>query len=86
MIGICITIVFGLIFYWIRSHRLSVYGIVEVAVSLGVIVLTFYPQTFALLFQEPPLWGFLLSHGVGVLAGIYLMVTGLDHISTGRVH
>lgn len=84
VIWIFVTVVFGLSFYVLRCRCQLFYGLVELVVALAVIVLTFYPQTnFLALVEGPPLWGWLLSKGVGASAGIYVMVRGLDNIHKG---
>lgn len=72
-------------FYWLRCRRQLVYGLVELGVGLAVIFLTLYPQTPNYLSDEqvPPWWGWLLSKGVGITLGIYVMVRGLDNIGKG---
>jgi hypothetical protein len=82
-IGIVITIVLGISFYIMRFRWQLAYGIFEILVSLVVIFLTFYPQTNYLLLAEFSWQGWFLSKGVGVLAGIYVMVRGLDNIEKG---
>jgi hypothetical protein len=82
---VLITIGFGLFFYWLRSRCRLAYGAIELVAALAVIILTFSPQSHAtlLLVQEPPLWGWFLSQSAGTLAGIYVMVRGLDNIHQG---
>jgi hypothetical protein len=83
VLGILVTVGFGLIFYWLRSRCRLAYGAIELVVALAVIILTFYPQSYALLYQKPPLVGSLLSQSAGILAGIYVMVRALDNIHEG---
>ena len=82
-IGIVITIVLGIAFYIMRCRWQLGYGVFEVLVSLVVISLTFYPQTNYLLLAEFSWQGWFLSKSVGVLAGIYVMVRGLDNVEKG---
>jgi hypothetical protein len=84
VIGILVTVVIGLLFYVVRCRCKLAYGLVELVVALAVIIVTFYPQTnYLLLEAKPPLWGWLLSKSVGISAGIYVMVRGLDNIHKG---
>jgi hypothetical protein len=84
VIGIFVTIAFGLFFYLLRCRWQLFYGLVELVVALAVIFLTFYPQTNYFEFsQGPTLVGRLLSRSVGASAGIYVMVRGLDNIGKG---
>jgi len=84
VIGIFVTVCLGLFFYWLRCRWQLVYGLVELVVALAVIILTFYPQTNYLLQEAgPPWWGWFLSKSVGISAGIYVMVRGLDNIHNG---
>jgi hypothetical protein len=82
-IAIPISIVVGLLLYVLRSRCRFLYGLLELVAALAVIVLTFFPQTYALLIQNPPVWGSVLSTGAGVLAGIYVMIRALDNIHAG---
>jgi hypothetical protein len=82
-IGIVITIVLGIAFYIMRCRWQLIYGIIEILVSLVVIFLTFYPPTTYLVVAEFSWQGWFLSKSVGVLAGIYVMVRGLDNIEKG---
>jgi hypothetical protein len=79
-----LTIGAGVFFYWMRCRRPLWYGLCEIAVSIGVIYLTFYPGTTYLVMEEqPPLVGSTLEWIVGVLAGIYILVRGLDNLERG---
>jgi hypothetical protein len=80
VIGIFATICLGLFFYWLRCRWQLVYGLVELVVALAVIILTFYPQTNYLQDNSSPPWW---AQSVGISAGIYVMVRGLDNIHKG---
>jgi hypothetical protein len=54
-----------------------------VGVALVIIFLTFHPGTVFLITEDYSWWGWPLSKGVGVLAGVYAMVRGLDNIRQG---
>ncbi|MGD0027098.1 MAG: hypothetical protein ABSC37_21165 [Xanthobacteraceae bacterium] len=85
VIWIFLTVAFGLLFYGLRCRCQLVYGMFELVVALAVIVVTFYPhaQASPLLVEGPSWWGGPLSHIIGVTAGIYVMVRGLDNIDKG---
>jgi hypothetical protein len=82
-VGIAVTIILGVCFYVMRCRWQLAYGVLELLVSLVIIFLTFYPQTSYLLREEIFWQGWLLSMSVGALAGIYVMVRGLDNIEKG---
>lgn len=77
-----LAIIPGLFFCFVRSWPL-VYGIVELVVALAIIFVTFFPHTPYLLYDEPPWWGVQLSRFIGSIAGVYVMVRGLDNIERG---
>lgn len=79
-IGIFVTIAAGLFFYWLRCQFRFWYGLVELAVALGVIYMTFYPQTDNLLLNAPPISHSLFTKGAGILGGIYILVRGMDNM------
>src|SRR5258707_9921734 len=81
--GIILTILLGFCFYVMRCRWQLAYGVFELLVSSAIIFLTFYPQTSYLLLEEFSWQGWLLSKIVGALAGIYVMVRGLDNIEKG---
>jgi hypothetical protein len=82
-IGLLATIAAGFFFYGLRCRQRLYYGLFEVAVALVIIFLTFHPGTVFLITEDYTWWGWLLSKGVGVLAGVYAMVRGLDNIGQG---
>jgi hypothetical protein len=78
------TVVVALCFYWLRCRYLFAYGVIELGAALTIIFLTFVPQATYLMFEPgPSWWGLLLSKGVGISAGIYVMVRALDNIEKG---
>jgi hypothetical protein len=83
LIGIVVAIIFGFFFYVMRCRWQLAYGVFELLVSSAVIFLTFYPQSSYLLLQEFSWQGWFFSKGVGALAGIYVMVRGLDNVEKG---
>jgi|EndMetStandDraft_5_1072996.scaffolds.fasta_scaffold185694_2 hypothetical protein len=72
----------ALFFYWIRCQTRLWYGVIEIAVAVLIIFLTFYPQTNYLLIAQSSQWSW-LSRAAGALAGIYVIVRGLDNIENG---
>ena len=77
------TIIFGLGFYIFRCRCRFAYGVFEIAVSVAVIFLTLYPQKSYLQLEgngEEDRWGSIFLSGVGLSAGMYIMVRGLDNI------
>jgi hypothetical protein len=80
VIYILLSIVAALFFYGLRGRRPFVYGLIEFAVGLIGLTLTFYPQTSYLLIEESSFWGMTLSHDVTIVGGIYLLVRGLDNM------
>jgi hypothetical protein len=87
LIWIVLAIAAGLATYWFRCWNLFYYGACEIVVAVAVIFLTVYPQSGTALITDqsvPSAWGVLLSKSVGISAGIYIMVRGLDNIDKGR--
>jgi hypothetical protein len=82
-IGIAVTVILGVCFYVVRCRWQLVYGVLEIVAAMAIIFVTFYPQTNYLLLQEFSWQAWLLRKGVGALAGIYVMVRGLDNIEKG---
>jgi hypothetical protein len=73
----------GLVFCLMRSRWPLAYGFVELAVAFGIIYFTYDPQNYDLLYQEPPWWASKLSKSLGFIAGVYVIVRGLDNIERG---
>jgi hypothetical protein len=82
-IAIVVTILFGIGFYIVRCRWQLAYGAIEILAALVIIFVTFYPQTNYLLLEESSWESWLLRKGVGALAGMYVMVRGLDNIEKG---
>jgi hypothetical protein len=84
-VWILMTIVGGLLFYGLRCRYQFVYGLIELGAALTIIFLTFLPQTpsYLELAEQPSWWGSFLSQGVGISAGIYVLVRALDNIEKG---
>jgi hypothetical protein len=50
-------------------------------VGLIGLTLTFYPQTTYLLTEEASASGLILSRGIAIVGGIYLLVRGMDNMA-----
>ena len=66
--------------FQLRRRRPFVYGVFEFAVGVIGLVLTFHPQTTYLLTGEASPSGLILSRGIAIVGGIYLLVRGLDNM------
>jgi hypothetical protein len=73
----------GLFFYFVRCRQPISYGLIEIGVGLAIIFVTFFPQTPYLMYDTPLWWGAQLSRFIGFIAGVYVMVRGLDNIERG---
>jgi hypothetical protein len=80
---IVIAIVAGFAFYALRCRQRLCYGVLELMVSLVIFYLTFHPPYINLVVDKPTFSSWLLSQGVGLLAGVYVMVRGLANIEKG---
>jgi hypothetical protein len=80
---IVLTVVLGFAFYVVRCRWRLWYGIAELVVASIVIFLTFHPLTHYLAYDATSLLESLVIKGAGALAGIYVMVRGLDNIAEG---
>jgi hypothetical protein len=79
-IGIFFTIVAGVIFYWLRCRLRFWYGLWEVVVAFVIIYITFVPPYTVVVLADMSPSRLLLSKGVGILGGIYLIVRGIDNM------
>ncbi|MER8403389.1 hypothetical protein NKH16_01330 [Mesorhizobium sp. M1307] len=69
--------------YWLREHRRWMYGLLEVAFAVVVVVVTSY-NWIGSAPGAPPGWSFpLVSTCAQYAAGLYVMVRGLDNIGQG---
>jgi len=82
-IGVLMTIAAGLFFYRLRCRKRLWYGLVELAVAFVIIYLAFNPPDTVLVEEKVSWLGMNLRMIVGLLAGIYVMVRGLDNIEQG---
>jgi len=79
-IGIFLTIIAGLFFYWLRCCLRFWYGVCEIVVAVVVIYLTFVPPYTVVVLEDMSPGRLLMSKGVGILGGIYILVRGLDNL------
>lgn len=79
-IGIFLTIAAGLFFYWLRCKAQFWYGLCEIVVAVIVIYVTFVPAATVLAADDTSFSGQLMSNAVGILAGIYILVRGMDNM------
>jgi drug/metabolite transporter (DMT)-like permease len=85
-IWITAAVITALILYTLRRRHRFPHGLMELAFSLGMFLLTIYPRSprHLALEERPPWWGLLLStKAFPLLTGIYVMVRGLDNIDEG---
>ncbi len=74
----------GFVFYRFRCRKPFWYGCAEALVGIAVIYIVLYPvETNYLLLEagEPGASEVWLSKATGILAGIYVLVRGLDNMS-----
>jgi hypothetical protein len=73
----------GIVFYSIRCRKPFWYGCAEALVGIAVIYIVLYPvATNYLLISEASTGGdVLLSKATGILAGVYVLVRGLDNMN-----
>jgi hypothetical protein len=79
-----LAIASGIFFYRLRCRKPFIYGCVEISVGIVVIYFTLYPvetNYLLLVAGEPGLAQTFLPRLVGILAGIYIIVRGLDNMS-----
>ena len=75
-----LSIVAALLLFLLRRRRPFAYGLFEFAVGLLGLMLTFHPQTTSLLTGEASPSGLMLSRGIAIVGGIYLLVRGMDNM------
>ena len=78
---IILCIVAAALLFELRRRRTFVYGVFEFVVGLIGLTLTFYPQTMYLLTEEASASGLILSRGIAIVGGIYLLVRGMDNMA-----
>src|SRR5579871_2210858 len=77
---IILCIAAAALLFELRRRRPFVYGVFEFVVGLIGLTLTFYPQTTYLLTEEASASGLILSRGIAIVGGIYLLVRGIDNM------
>ena len=70
----------GLFFYRLRGRHPFRYGCIEIVVGLIVLFFTFVPLTHNAAFVPQTLFEWSLTKLLGVTAGIYIIVRGLDNM------
>jgi hypothetical protein len=83
IIGFVGTIALGFFFYALRIRRRLAYGLLEVLAAVLVIYFVFFPiENSYLMIAEADISPIerLLSMSAGMLAGVYILVRGLDNI------
>jgi hypothetical protein len=84
LIMLFVAIAAGVVFYSVRCRKPFWYGCAEALVGIAVICIVLYPvETNYLLLEagEPSGTEVWISKATGVLAGIYVLVRGLDNMS-----
>ena len=79
-IGICLTIIGGLFFYWLRCRFRFWYGLCEIVVAVVVIYLSFVPPYTAMALADMSLSRLQMSKAIGILGGVYILVRGMDNV------
>ena len=86
IIEILATLLLGLFLYVVRCRRQFAYGVFELRVAMTIVFLTLYPFRSYPHFGDFDLWEWIrerFSDAIAVMAGIYVMVRGLDNIEKG---
>jgi hypothetical protein len=74
-----LSVVAGVLLYWLRDRSRLSYGAIQIAVALVLLRLFFFPQVFVLGLGGS-VWGAFLSDAVTLFAGFYAFAQGLDNI------
>ena len=83
VIYILLCLIAAMFFFALRRRRPFAYGVFEFLVGLIGLTLTFYPQTGYLLTEDSSASGLILSRGIAIVGGIYLLVRGMDNMERG---
>jgi hypothetical protein len=77
-----LTIILGVVLYWVRSRFRFWYGLGEMGVGILVVILIYVPHEPPLLSEggEVSFWAAWAWSVVGWLAGLYIFVRGMDNI------
>jgi hypothetical protein len=81
-----VTIGFAIFLYWLRQQHRLWYGVSEILVALLIIALVFVPPRgwdFMRTASPASFWFLPLTKTVGIFAGVYAFVRGLDNIDAG---
>lgn len=74
-----LTVVFGVLLYWVRSRCRFWYGVCELIAAVLLVIFISVPHQVAYI-DEPPFWEPWAWSAVGWLAGLYVFVRGMDNI------
>lgn len=69
--------------YRLRGIQPFWYGCIEIGVGLTVLIFTFVPTTHYLAFDRQTFLELSATKLIGVMAGIYIIVRGLDNVDRG---
>jgi hypothetical protein len=78
-----LTIIAGVILFWVRSHLRFWYGVGELVAGMLVVIFVYVPHQppyLALGGDDLPFWAPWAWTAVGTLAGLYVFVRGMDNI------
>src|SRR5207253_1639358 len=67
------AIALGLLLYRMRGQRPLLYGMAEISSSIAVIFVSMFPQTDYLSLGGAGFEGLILTKGLGILGGIYVL-------------
>ena len=81
LIAIAVALSVGL--YRLRGIQPFWYGCIEIGVGLVVLIFTFVPTTHYLAFDGQTFLELGAAKLIGVMAGIYIIVRGLDNVDRG---
>jgi len=73
----------AIVFYRVRCWSRSLYGAMEVAAGIGVIIIGEFPPT-AIASASSWALGSRAAHVLALMGGVYIMVRGIDNIDQGR--
>jgi hypothetical protein len=75
-----LSMIAAMLLFSLRRRHPFLYGILECAVGITGLMLTFYPQISYMPTLETTPLGMALSRWVAIVGGIYLLVRGLDNM------
>jgi hypothetical protein len=80
-----LTVLSGIVFYWLRCRCKIIYGAVEILVALTIMYIAYFPRGGGTLltaddYVAPSLAAILASQVVAFFASVYVFVRGCDNI------